>query len=1693
MKRILVLILMLYSSIVLGQTFTGDVDLISQAEVVSFGANNYTTIDGNVAIGAIDGSNISDLSTLNSWQIITGRLYIDNTDLTTLTGLNSLNAIGPVVIPGQEGGALDLQNNTMLADISALSGLSSIAGIRINFNQSLSSLEGLQNVTETTEVRILQNASLTDFSGLNGLSDIYGLTVENNAGLTSFNGLQNLIGPLHFIKINDNSELLNLNALFQVTSGPGFYGETIANNIKLTSFCGLYQLLNTAPATAILSITGNAQNPTQQDIVNSGPCSYTSIPDDNFEAYLIAQNIDTEQIADNRVLTSDISGIISLNVNTQNISDLTGIEDFTLLQQLWAWNNTLTSLNVSQNSVLNDLQIYNNQIGSIDLTNNPNLAQLNVSNNNFSNLDVSQNLQLNGLNIGTNNIAAIDLSNNSNLGVLAINNNPISAIDVSANTNLVFLNLNFNPNLSNVNAANGSNTSLVNLYTSGSPNLNCIQVDDIVYAEQETTNGNWIKDPSASYLLDCSVLYTAIPDDNFEQALIDRGLDANPILDDRVLTSAIENETFLNLTGNIGSIPETNPNLLIRLDIADLTGIEGFTNLQTLFVQGNDLTTLDLSNNLELIDVRAFYNELMQSVNINGLANLQIIGLNNNQISSIDVSTNTSLETFDIANNQLTSIDLSNLTNLQGSSLNGNNLSSITLGSSSSLTRLDISNNELTSLDISGVDTNLANFNATTNTNLTCIQVSNLANVRGGWNKDAGAAYSVNCGSSAIVEFSQVSGQDFEAVAGNLPRLLITGTITNPSTITINDITTGFNVVPGTDYTFNDPTVVNIPVGVYDGTLNTAIDIPSLTILDDDVFQSRGTLSFELNSFSGDISAFGATTTTSYDIIDDDYTAVIVATDLEASEEGLQGAGYSILLNAAVDTGVVVNVNYTVSGVATNGVDYEVLSGVAGIIEGTNTADIQITPIQDILVEGTENLIITLDTGTLYRVGDPSEASIDILDNEIADFTLSKNTVATTEPNGSDTFTVVLDAQPSTGVRFNITPSLNPDEFSIDALILNFTNANWNIPQTVTVTGQDDGLVDGNQDYEFVIAIDDANSNDAFDPLPNRTITGTNADDDTLGSPGFALSKNNVVTAEPNSTDSFTVVLSSQPTTDVVIEIISDDTSEALLSPSSITFTNANWNTPQTIIVTGQDDALVDGPQNYQLTLSVDDPNSDDAFDSLANQILTGTNSDDEVPGTPGFALSKNIVATSEPNGTDSFTVLLDSQPLNDVVIDILSSNTGEAIVTPTSLIFSNANWNEPQTVTVTGQDDNIVDGTQNFFLTLSVNDAASDDTYDALPDQTVNGTNADDDVAGTPGFTLSKNIVSTSEPNATDSFTIVLNLQPVSDVVIDILSNNTGEAIVTPTSLTFSNANWNIPQNITVNGQDDNIVDGTQNFVLTLSVNDAVSDDNYDALPDQTVNGTNADDDVEDTPGPDLSQEDISVFVTSATCPDINNGEILIEAFANYTFNVSINNESLINTVSPNNELLLNSLPKGTYDICLSITQFPGWEQCYTAIISNFEDLVVDLLEVDSIDQTVQISLEGSKSYEVKVNEKEYTYDFNNTLLKKVKIPLESGTNKIIITGHSDCQGIFKGELTIEQVKYYPNPVVTSVHIDGLPTDKTINLKVFNTSGKLVLSDSQSTTGGKVIIDLQSLSAGWYFLKIIDEKTVLEYKIIKK
>ena len=150
--------------------------------------------------------------------------------------------------------------------------------------------------------------------------------------------------------------------------------------------------------------------------------------------------------------------------------------------------------------------------------------------------------------------------------------------------------------------------------------------------------------------------------------------------------------------------------------------------------------------------------------------------------------------------------------------------------------------------------------------------------------------------------------------------------------------------------------------------------------------------------------------------------------------------------------------------------------------------------------------------------------------------------------------------------------STNPGQGSLSQSVLTFTPGNWNIAQTVTVTGLDDHIVNGDQTYQ----ITGSASGVTMTPV---TVTNTEAD-----TAGFNVDSAVLTTSETGTRATFGVSLTSEPIAPVIISLVNGNPGQGSLSRSTLTFDATNWNTPQTVTVTGLDDHIVNGDQTYQIT-----------------------------------------------------------------------------------------------------------------------------------------------------------------------------------------------------------------------------------------------------------------------------------------------------------------------------------------------------------------------------------------------------------------------------------------------------------------------------------------------------------------------------
>ena len=342
----------------------------------------------------------------------------------------------------------------------------------------------------------------------------------------------------------------------------------------------------------------------------------------------------------------------------------------------------------------------------------------------------------------------------------------------------------------------------------------------------------------------------------------------------------------------------------------------------------------------------------------------------------------------------------------------------------------------------------------------------------------------------------------------------------------------------------------------------------------------------------------------------------------------------------------------------------------------------------------------------------------------------------------------------------------------------------------------------------------------ALDVVTNSPGVDTDVDSDVAG---ISVGTISGATTEFAGTATFTVVLDSEPTADVTIGVSSSDVGEGTVNTASLVFTSGNWNTPQTVTVTGVDDAVDDGDQAYSIVLAAA-TSSDSNYSGVNPDDVSVTNTDND---TKGITVSAISGTTTEAAGTATFTVVLTSEPTSDVTIGVSSSDTGEGTVSTASLVFTAGNWNTPQTVTVTGVNDDVDDGNQAYNIVLAAA-TSSDSNYNGVNPDDAAVTNTDNDAA-----TLSINDISITEidaGSATTTFTITSSVESVNTITVDYASSDdtaTASSDYTATSGTATITAGNTSQTISVTHLGDVIDEANETFNITLSnaTNATISD----------------------------------------------------------------------------------------------------------------------------------------------------------------------------------------------------------------------------------------------------------------------------
>jgi hypothetical protein len=520
---------------------------------------------------------------------------------------------------------------------------------------------------------------------------------------------------------------------------------------------------------------------------------------------------------------------------------------------------------------------------------------------------------------------------------------------------------------------------------------------------------------------------------------------------------------------------------------------------------------------------------------------------------------------------------------------------------------------------------------------------------------------------------------------------------------------------------------------------------------------------------------------------------------LTTGEDGSK-ANFSVVLNTKPTANVIIGLNS--SNVAEGSVSTNSLTFTPA---NWDTAQpVTVTGVDDSIVDGDIDYKVitaaTVSTDPNYNNRKGSEVSITNKDNDTAGVSISVAQTTATEGGANGTYTVALKSQPIAPVTLTLTTGSQIEPI---APII-FTSVNWSVSQPVTVKAVDDAIVEGahsgnithsvtSGDVKYngivvggvVVAIVDKDVAPTPTPTPEPTPTPTTS---VTPTPTPTTS----VTPTPTPTTSVT------PTPTPTTSVTPTPTPTTSVTPTP-TPTTSVTPTPTPTLVTPTPTLVTPTPTPTSVTPTPTPP----------------TPTPTRIVGSPGIIISPGEgLVTTESGGTDQFTIRLNSEPKADVRIGVRSSNEAEGVISTESITFNSANWNQWQTITITGVDDKRpeFDRDKNYQI-VTAPAVSADSDYNGLDAPDAKVVNRDNDIPrsndllplsdGSAGITVSPTSgLITTNAGGKAKFTIALNSPPTAPVTIGLnTSVQSSQNNLSTPGVTFTPNNWNIPQEITVTG----------------------------------------------------------------------------------------------------------------------------------------------------------------------------------------------------------------------------------------------------------------------------------------------------
>ena len=395
--------------------------------------------------------------------------------------------------------------------------------------------------------------------------------------------------------------------------------------------------------------------------------------------------------------------------------------------------------------------------------------------------------------------------------------------------------------------------------------------------------------------------------------------------------------------------------------------------------------------------------------------------------------------------------------------------------------------------------------------------------------------------------------------------------------------------------------------------------------------------------------------------------------------EGGTPAAVTVLLSQASSQTVTVPLDVTPHGGATPD-DYTTPSQVT-FNAGQTTAAFTVTAADDNDNDDGESITIgfgNLPTGV--TAGTPFTTTVNLDDNDAADLVVSRGSLTVGE-DGDGTFTVRLATRPTQQVSVTVT-SGDSSAASVPAQPLTFTTGNWETAQSVTVSGVHD---DDTRDESVTVTLSASGGDYA-----GETATVAVSVDDDDDAADLVVSRGSLTVGEDGD-GTFTVRLATRPTQQVSVTVTSGDSSAVSVPAQPLTFTTGNWETAQSVTVSGVHD---DDTRDESVTVTLSASGGDYAGETATVAVSVD---DNDTTTTPTVRFGASQYAATEGGAEAAVTVELTTALTHEVTVPVTATPKGGATtddytLSPTPVTVTFAAGHTTATFTVAATDDTVYD-----------------------------------------------------------------------------------------------------------------------------------------------------------------------------------------------------------------------------------------------------------------------------------------------------------------------------------------------------------------------------------------------------------------